>query len=134
MEIKETDTEVLIKFKANNMERLEQVFKPQTNGANRSPFSSKNLPHNKAFTIPDEDLSVYKSIVVNLPKEKSMLALSKITRDFIGSLATKRNPIDNIKKDMCKKGLKGKEYIYSLGEDTWNKYLDYLRKEISNYE
>lgn len=132
--LQKTDSEVIIQFKAKDMERLESIFKPQTSGASRSPFSSKNLPHNTSFKIPDEDLSDYKSIVINLSKEKSMLLIGNITRDFISSLATKKNTIDDIKKDMAIKGLKGKEYIYSLGEVIWNKYLDYIRKEINKYE
>lgn len=130
--LQKTDSEVIIQFKAKDMERLEPILKPLTSGANRSPFSNKNLPHNTSFKIPDEDLSDYKAIVVNLPKEKSMLLLSKITRDFISSLATKKNTIEDIKRNMAIKGLKGKEYIYSLGKDTWNKYLKTIKERIND--
>ena len=47
---------------------------------------------------------------------------------FIKSLATKKNPYENIKADMTMKGLKGKEYIHSIR--AWDKYIDYLRKEF----
>ena len=50
---------------------------------------------------------------------------------FIKSLATKKNPYENIKADMTLKGLKGKEYIHSIR--AWDKYIDYLRKEFEKW-
>ena len=38
------------------------------------------------------------------------------------------NKWEDIKADMIAKGLKGKEYIHSIGK--WNDYIDYLRKEL----
>lgn len=35
---------------------------------------------------------------------------------------------ENIKSDMKLKGLKGKEYIHSIGK--WNDYVNYLEKEL----
>lgn len=103
------------------------MLKPKTSGSNISPFSSKNLPQNKEFKIPDEDLNLYKEIVAKIPQER-ILTLTHITNSFVKSLATKNNPIESIKADMKLKGLKGKEYIYSIGE--WDKYINYLKENI----
>ena len=126
--IEETDSEVLFRFKYVNSNKIIPLLKPKTSGANISPFSSKNLPKNKDFKIPEEDLVTYKQIVQRVPKER-ILTLTHSTNDFIKSLATKKNPIENIKADMKLKGLKGKEYIYSVGK--WNEYLKFLYTVVS---
>ena len=43
-------------------------------------------------------------------------------------MTTKKNTIENIKADMKIKGLKGKEYIHSIGQ--WNNYIKYLKEEL----
>ena len=126
-DIEETDAEVLFKFKTKDANDVIPLLKPKTSGANISPFSSKNLPKNKYYKIPDEDLVKYKSIVSKIPKER-ILDITHITNKFLKSLATKKNTYDDIKNDMALKGLKGKEYIHSIG--LWDKYIDYLRKEF----
>ena len=126
-DIMDTDTEVLFKFHSKCMDQLEPYLKPKTSGADISPYSNKNLPKNKAYKIPDEDLITYKEIMGSIPKER-ILELSHMTVSFIKSLANKRNTYDNIKADMLKVGLKGKEYIHSIGK--WKEYVSYLRKNI----
>lgn len=126
-DIEETDSEVLFKFKYINSDKIIPLLKPKTSGSNISPFSNKNLPRNKEFKIPDEDLNLYKEIVSKIPQER-ILAITHSTNNFIKSLATKKNPIENIKADMKLKGLKGKEYIYSIGE--WNNYINYLKENL----
>lgn len=113
-DIEQTDSEVLFKFNAKHMSDLEQFLKPRTSGANISPFSNKNLPKNKAYKIPDEDLIPYKELVANLPQNQLIL-IGKYTTCFLQSLVTKKNTWENIKADMALKGLKGKEYIHSIG-------------------
>ena len=125
--IEETDEEVLFRYHAKNMDKLEKYLKPKTSGASISPFSSKNLPRNKAYKIPDEDLSIYKDLTRNLAQNELIL-LGRYTTNFIKSLATKKNPLENIKSDMALKGLKGKEYIHSIGK--WEEYIEHLRKEL----
>ena len=126
--IEELDTEVLFKFHQKDADKIIPLLKPRTNGANISPFSSKNLPKNKDYKIPDEDLLKYKNIVQNVPKE-CILTITHITQSFIKSLSSKKNTMDDIKADMAIKGLKGKEYLYSIGR--WNEYLEYLKTELS---
>lgn len=126
-DIEETDSEVLFKFKYVDSDKIIPLLKPKTNGSGISPFSSKNLPLNKDFKIPDEELQSYKNILVNTPENKR-LSVGIITNDFIKTLPTKKNPIENIKADMKLKGLKGKEYIYSIGE--WDKYIKFLKENL----
>lgn len=126
-DIEETDSEILFKFKYVDSDKIIPLLKPKTSGSNISPFSSKNLPRNKEFKIPDEDLNLYKEIVAKIPQE-CILTLTHITNSFVKSLATKNNPIKNIKSDMKMKCLKGKEYIYSIGE--WNNYINYLKENL----
>lgn len=131
-DIEESDSEVLFKFKAKYDDKVIPLLKPRTNGANISPFSTKNLPRNKSYKIPDEDLDIYKNIVAKIPRER-ILTLTYMINNFIKSLATKNNKYENIKADMTLKGLKGKEYIHSIGR--WNDFIKYLNdhlKEIVN--
>lgn len=130
-DIEETDSEVLFKFKTKDADDIIPLLKPKTSGANISPFSSKNLPKNKEYEIPDEDLVKYKSIVAKIPKER-ILDITHTTNKYLKSLVTKRNTWENIKADMSMKGLKGKEYIHSISK--WNEYIEYLRKEIEKIE
>lgn len=122
-DIEETDSEVLFKFHAKNADKIIPLLKPKTNGASISPFSSKNLPRNKEYKIPDEDLLTYKNIVAKIPRER-ILTLTHSTKDYIKSLSNKKTPYENIKADMALKGLKSKEYIHSIGK--WSDYIKYL--------
>lgn len=130
-DIEENDSEILFKFKSNHDKDIIPLLKPRTSGASISPFSTKNLPLNKDYKIPDEDLDRYKNIVVKIPRGR-ILELSHRTNSFIKSLATKRNPMEKIKADMALKGLKGKEYIHSIG--MWDKYIKFLEEnfDVSN--
>lgn len=129
--IEETDSEILFKFHYKDSDKIIPLLKPRTNGASISPFSSKNLPRNKEYKIPDENLIHYKNIVAKIPPER-ILALTHSTNNFIKSLATKKNTYENIKADMKLKGLKGKEYIHSIGE--WDNYINYLNNNLREGE
>lgn len=126
-DVEETDSEVLFKFNAKYMKDLESILKPRTSGASISPFSSKNLPRNKDYKIPDEDLKPYKNLIENLHRNQLIL-VGKYTTAFLKSLVTKKNTWDMVKADMASKGLRGKEYIYSIGQ--WSKYINYLERNI----
>ena len=126
IDVTTTDEEVYFKFKTKNMSIMEQYLKPITNGAERSPFSARNLPHSD-YKIPDEDLLAYKEITANLPFE-SVLKLSHISKSYLKSLSTKTNTYELICSDMKKKMMKPKEYIHSIGK--WNEYIEYLRKNL----
>lgn len=124
--LQEGDSEVIFRFKYSNSDKVIPLLKPRTSGANISPFSSKNLPKS-SYTIPEKDLNIYKHIVAKIPRE-DILTITHNTNNFIKSLATKKNSMENIKADMKLKGLNGKEYIHSIGQ--WDNYINYLRKEL----
>lgn len=127
-DIQESDEELTFKFKANKIDMLEKYFKFKTSAADRSPFSTKNLPKSN-YSIPDEDLLAYKNIISKLPKEH-VLKIGHITNEFIQSLVNKKNTIENIKNDMKLKCLKNKEYIHSINK--WQDYIKYLKQEVDN--
>lgn len=127
LKIEETDEEVLFQFHSKYMEQLEKYLKPKTNGANISPFSSKNLPKSK-YIIPDKDLEEYKKIVENIPQNQ-LITIIHSTNNFLKKLVTKNNTWENIKSDMALKGIKGKEYIHSINK--WDEYITYLNKKIT---
>lgn len=124
--MEENDSEVLFRFNTKYMDDLEPYLKPKTNGSSISPFSTKNLPKT-VYIIPDEDLEMYKSAVENIPKNQ-IITIAHTTNSFLKSLATKKNTWDSIKSDMSLKGLRGKEYIHSIGK--WDAYIKYLKKNL----
>lgn len=126
-DIQENDSEILFKFKYLNSDKIIPLLKPKISGAGISPFSSKNLPKSN-YKIPDKDFNMYKEIVAKIPQE-CILTLTHSTNNFIKSLATKKNPIENIKADMRKKCLRGKEYIHFIGK--WNEYIKYLNNNLN---
>lgn len=130
--IYESDEEVEFKFHNKHMELIAKYLKPQTSGAGISPFSTRNLPKSN-YTIPIEDLELYKEITKDISRE-NILILSQITKRFIADILPKCPGYrsKNIKADMKLKKLKGKEYIHSTG--TWKKYIDYLKKELETWQ
>lgn len=129
-DIIETDSELMFKFYEKNSDKIIPLLKPKTAGADISPFSPKNLPKLE-YVIPTEELREYEDIIVPLKEDGKLLALSKLTQNYIKSLRKKRlyRGVD-MKSYMRKKMLKGKEFIHSEG--LWDDYLKYLRKEIPN--
>ena len=108
-----------------NMDILEEYLKPKTSGSKISPFSSKNLPKNKEYKIPNEELLLYQDIIRKIGRNR-ILEISHRTNDYLKSLITKKNTWDDIKMDMSLKGLSGKNYIHSIGK--WDEYINYLEK------
>lgn len=130
-EIEETDSEVLFKFNHKNADKVIPLLKPKTFGANISPFSTKNLPKNKSYKIPNDEFALYKKIVAKIPSERILL-LTHSTNLFMRSLITKKNTWENIKADMSMRGLKGKEYIHCIGK--WDEYIKYLSNNIKEIQ
>lgn len=124
--IEETDSEILFKFKYSDSDKIIPLLKPKTSGAGISPFSSKNLPKT-AYKIPDEDFIKYKNIVSKIPQNE-ILRITHTSNDYLKSLVTKKNTLENIKADMRLKGLKLKEYLHSIGK--WDEYIKYLEENL----
>ena len=49
------------------------------------------------------------------------------TRTVMEMLCYYANRMNDLNKDKKTKGLNGKEYIHSLGNDMWIKYCDFLK-------
>lgn len=127
LNIIESDIEILFTFQSKYIEYIAGLLKAKTSGANISPFSSRNLPKNKTFTIPDEELVKYKNIVQNIPKER-ILSITHMTNSYLKSLCNRKHKWEYLKADMALKGLKGKEYIYSINK--WEDYIKFLEKNL----
>lgn len=123
----ETSSEVIFRFKASSMDKLEKYLNPKTFGADISPFSKKNLPKNKDYKIPDEELSPYHDIVKKLGQNR-IIELTHMTRKFIQSMINKKRSWNDIKADMALKGLSGKNYIHAIGK--WDEYLTYINDNL----
>lgn len=125
-DIRDNESELLFKFHSRYMNQLEEFLKPKTGGASISPFSQRNLPR-QSYIIPELDLTTYKTIVSNVPKNQLIL-ISHCTKDFLKSLNKRKGEYEKLKADMTAKGIKGKEYIHSIGK--WEEYIDYLNKNL----
>ena len=127
-DIKENDSEIEFKFNAKNIEMVAKYLKPQTSGADIRPFSTRNLPKSN-YEIPCRDLALYKEITNSVPVERKF-SISIITKDFMSKILSKDSVYNTIsmKSHMRQTMLKGKEYIHKMG--YWDKYLDYLRKNL----
>lgn len=132
-DIYESDSECCWKFHAKHIDLIAKYIKPQTSGANISPFSTKNLPKKKYY-ISLEELAFYRQIIgeVNLDDK---LVIAKITTAFITQIIPKNHKEyakTDMKTLMKQTMLKGKEFIHSLG--FWDEYLSYLREQLQKTE
>lgn len=130
-DIMENDVEVEIKLHAKDIDLIAKYIKPSTFGASISPFSTKNLPKRKEkySAISADEMREYESILNQIPKDE-LLKLSRLTSRFITDILQNKRQYKqlDIKADMRKKMLKGKEYIHSMG--LWNEYIKYLKENI----
>ena len=128
-EIVETSAEVTFKFKAADIEKIDEFIQLKTYGNTISPFSVKNLPKEK-YTIPEKDLNTYKKIIKNIDKSNRLI-IGRVIRDFdkiIENKIGKSTKGFNVKADKRKKKLKGKEYIHSIG--MWDEFIDFLKEYL----
>lgn len=125
--IVETDEEVLFNFKSEHMDSLAKYLKPQTLGADISPWSSKNRPK-IAYTIPNEDLKQYEEVTASIPSTERIV-ISHMTQAFFHTKYKSKKAYEAHKQNIKTSGLRAKEYIHSIG--LWNDYIKYLNKEIN---
>lgn len=127
-DIVENDKEIEFKFSAKDIELIAKYLKPQTGGANISPFSSRNLPKRK-YDIGSTDLQEYREIINKIP-EGNILIIKNLTSQFLSDILKKDKVYRrvDINADMKKKMLKGKEYIHYIGK--WNEYIKFLKENI----
>jgi len=131
-DIVENDKEIEFKFDAKNIELIAKYLKPSTAGSSISPFSTKNLPRSD-YIIPTEDLKEYKKITYQISKD-NLLVISKLTNRFLVDILSKSKQYKtiDIRADMKKKMLRGKEYIHSIG--YWDEYVKFLRDNLKGEE
>lgn len=124
----ETDEEVLFDFKSDCMDDLAKYLKPQTLGADISPWSLRNRPKRR-YTISDEDMKLYYDVTASIPTTER-LAISHMTQAFFHTKYKSKKAYETHKQNIKTSGLKSKEYIHSIG--LWDDYIKYLNKEIKN--
>lgn len=131
----EGDEEVEFKFKALDIEQVATLLKARTNGADISPFSTKNLPRANV-QIPTDEIEKYKAIIADVQKG-DLLLIHRLTEAFLVNILNKKcrktNKTFNFASDMrqMKMGRMAKEYVWSKG--FWEEYLTYLKKEINKF-
>lgn len=135
VDLRETDEEVLFKFKAKDIEQIAELLKAKTSGASISPTSSKNLPINKDIEIPTDKITRYKDIL-GLVGKGDLLVIHRLTTSFLSDILEKKykkkDKSFQYNTDMKKMCLsrQAKEYIYKKG--MFDEYLDYLEKNLKN--
>ena len=127
-DIEDTDSEVLFKFKAKNIDIIAKYVEPKTYGAGINPFSKKNL-HREKYVIPSEELALYKEITAVIPKERMRVYID-MNKAFLDSIKGKKHKDNDIKKDMQRSGLKVREYIHKINK--WNEYMTFIKKYLNN--
>jgi hypothetical protein len=140
-DIEETSEEILFKFKTKDFEKLEKFIAPKPvklnkKGKGKSCFSVKKLRKqlgikaSKKHDIPIEKLDKYKQITSVIDKG-NISVYNKINDGFLTDLSIKNNSsLDALKEKIKDEKYSTRGYLYSLGEETWNKYLDYIKNYI----
>jgi hypothetical protein len=129
------DFEVCFEFKADTIDYIAQLVGARKYGASISPFSSKNLPK-ESCKIPDKDMKLYKEAIKDFPTVTRTLhdkpteipdavLINKLNKEFDQVIVKSQPKGFDIKQDKKKKGLKVKEYIYSMG--MWQEYCEFLK-------
>ena len=73
---------------------------------------------------------IYKQII-NDANLDNKLVIGKLTNDFITKIVPKKHRLyakSDMKKEMRKVMLSGKEFIHSIG--LWDEYMDFLREKL----
>lgn len=132
------DFEVTFEFKTDMIEYVAKLVGAKTNGANISPFSSKNLPR-EPYKIPDKDMKLYRESIKDFPtvtrdmgkgpiEVPNGLLIQQLSKQFDEIIAATQKPGFDVSKDRRTKGLKAKEYIHSFGPEMWQQYCDFLKE------
>lgn len=124
--VEETDEEFFIYFKDKNFDLIAKHICPSSFGAGMSPYSSRNLPKT-AYKIPEEDNTLYKEATQTISKD-NMLIIAHASKKFIEYISSKKMSVNDIKADMKKQGLNGRNYFHANG--YWSQYIDFLNKYI----
>lgn len=122
LEYEKTDAEVMISFKAENIDIIHEHIKLRTNGSDISPTDIKNLPK-ETYGIPEKALEeftkVYKDSNIPMAKYKQLYI------EFIDSKTTAKN---NALHKFQVSEIPPKNFIYHM------RWWDELLKFISSYK
>jgi len=127
--IEETDGEVLFLIRDKDLDKITGRLKPQTSGADISPFSSRNLPKTKTYEYTVEQKEAYNSVIGHLDNK---LAVARTNHRFLQDVICRKlgQDLSFVKADIKKKCMKVKDYIYSEGYE--NEYLEYLKEKLND--
>ena len=128
------DYEVYFEFDSSMIDYITSIVGVKTRGMNNSPY-----------IILDDDMELYKKSLKDFPKREierngesivitDGLLIKKLTSEFDKIIIKSQSEDFDINKDRKEKGLKGKEYIHSFGNDMWKQYCKFLRDEGEKYE
>lgn len=131
------DGEVYFEFKTDMIDYIAKLVGAKTHGASISPMSSKNA-QKTAYNISEEDLDLYKEAIKDFPtrtvevqgQTRTMvdgILIQKANKEFDKIIIKSQPKKFDINKDRKLKGLKGKEYIHSLGNNMWQQYCDFMK-------
>lgn len=126
IKVEETDEEFFIYFKDKDFGLIAEHIQPSSFGAGTSPYSTRNLPKT-SYTIPEEDNLLYKEATNSITKE-NMIIVAQASKKFIEHISSKKLSVSDIKADMKKRGLSGRNYFHANG--YWSQYIDFLKKYI----
>lgn len=132
-DIEFTDLETLFKVKDDDLKRIINYLKPQTNGAKITPFSSRNLKKDnksKIRYITDEQEEILSGVFSELSNEEKILII-KFNKKFIDDiLCNKLNTTSKkITEEIKSMNTKQADYFYFKG--YWNEYIEFVKKEIN---
>ena len=130
------DYEVYFIFKADMVDYIAGLVGASSYGASIQPFSSKNLPR-EPYKVPEKDLKLYKDAIKNFPTKTFEIGgktreivdgilIKELNKEFDKIVIKSQSKKFDINQDKKKKGLKGKEYYHSFGEEMWKKYCEFL--------
>ena len=135
-----TDGEVYFTFKNTKTEYIASLVGARTSGITIQPFSIKNLPKTH-YEIPKSDIDRYTKFVKTLPKKimtkkdkdgkeiKIEMAdgalIMAMMRDFEKIILEYKSKKFNINEEQKKSGIRGKEFIHSIG--LWDEFLEFMK-------
>lgn len=129
------DAEAYFEFKSNMLDYIAKIVGAKTYGANISPMSAKNFDKTP-YKIPEKDMELYKEAIKDFPKRVSSLHgteqlivdgffVRNVNKQFDEVIVKSQPKGFDLTKDQRLKGLRGKEYIHSIG--MWQDYCEFLK-------
>lgn len=147
LEIDVLDVEVYFTFKTSQIDYIAKLVGARTSGASISPLSVKNLPKNH-YEIPEGDSKQYSELIKLLPKRtmerqgkdgKTLkveipdgVIVNNIMKGFEAVIKKNKGKGYDLNAEQRKVGLKGREFIHSIG--MWNEFIKYVTKETEKYK